>query len=372
MDVQIMDLNLNLNTLSSPLSSPHSPHSEGFSSEKWCQIISSWADRQPISYSQSLELRKRVLDFVKQLEFATYPSHELDLSGLQLPIFPTPILQLAEHIHTLNLSDNQLKELPPEIENLTELECLVLRNNQLTELPVEIGNLSKLQSLSATHNLLRSLPKEIRNLQELKLLILFHNALQSIPEEICCLKNLESLHLNNNPNLSSLTLFFLNLPNLTELDLDNTNLSREEKSCAYALRYARSREIHPQSKLQSILELWTDYTFKDEAEVSIEQEATGSKKGQECPENLSSLDFLLEFPEEEQKLITEWLLSIPGEHNLALNSQSLAFQTCEKLLLLKGAEADQKSALFQEMQQQNCYAPPSKNPVQEIQECIIC
>jgi len=43
----------------------------------------------------------------------------------------------------LNLSDNQLTSLPPEIAKLTNLTSLDLSRNQLTSLPPEITKLSE-------------------------------------------------------------------------------------------------------------------------------------------------------------------------------------------------------------------------------------
>jgi Leucine-rich repeat (LRR) protein len=60
----------------------------------------------------------------------------------------------------LDLSDNQLSELPPEIGQLTKLTQLDLSGNQLSELPPEIVQLTKLTTLDLSGNQLGELPPE--------------------------------------------------------------------------------------------------------------------------------------------------------------------------------------------------------------------
>ncbi|EMS85865.1 leucine-rich repeat domain-containing protein [Leptospira noguchii] len=72
-------------------------------------------------------------------------------------------------------SNNQLKTLPKEIENLQKLQYLYLNNNRLTTLPKEIGNLQKLQKLYLNNNQLTTLPKEIGKLKKLNVLNLGGN-----------------------------------------------------------------------------------------------------------------------------------------------------------------------------------------------------
>lgn len=76
-----------------------------------------------------------------------YDSAILDLSSLGLTDLPE-ILEderFQSHLTVLNLSGNQLKEIPAPILHLKELETLIVRNNQLQEIPAGIANLTKLK-----------------------------------------------------------------------------------------------------------------------------------------------------------------------------------------------------------------------------------
>nr|WP_225225379.1 COR domain-containing protein [Komarekiella delphini-convector] len=104
-----------------------------------------------------------------------------------------------EKVTELDLSDNQLSSLPPEICQLSNLTRLDLSNNQLSSLPPEICQLSNLTELYLPDNQLSSLPPEICQLSNLTRLFLSNNQLSSLPPEICQLSNLTRLFLHNNP-----------------------------------------------------------------------------------------------------------------------------------------------------------------------------
>ncbi|WP_193198371.1 COR domain-containing protein [Nostoc sp. MG11] len=147
---------------------------------------------------------------------------ELDLSDNQLGSLPPEISQLS-NLTRLYLDNNQLGSLPPEICQLSQLTTLDLSNNQLGSLPPEICQLSQLTTLYLHNNQLGSLPPEIYQLSQLTTLYLHNNQLGSLPPEICQLSQLTRLYLSNN-QLGSLPPEICQLSQLTELYLHNNQL----------------------------------------------------------------------------------------------------------------------------------------------------
>jgi internalin A len=101
-------------------------------------------------------------------------------------------------LETLDLSNNQITSLPPEIYHLTALTKLLLDNNGLTALPAEIGQLTTLTLLSLDGNSITALPTEIVRLSALTTLRLSGNRLTVLPREIGRLTTLKFLTLDDN------------------------------------------------------------------------------------------------------------------------------------------------------------------------------
>ncbi|WPD22899.1 MAG: COR domain-containing protein [Candidatus Electrothrix scaldis] len=122
----------------------------------------------------------------------------LNLSGNQFATFPPEIFELT-NLTLLDLSNNQLTALPPNILQLTNLEVLNLSGNKLTTLPPELFELTSLILLNLSGNQLTSLPPEILGLTNLTLLDLSNNLLKTLPQEITQLTRLEKLYLKGCP-----------------------------------------------------------------------------------------------------------------------------------------------------------------------------
>lgn len=115
----------------------------------------------------------------------------LDLSYNKLT--PSAIVHLSTltKLHHLDLTYNELTELPP-MQAFTSLEILNLEKN-LLQIDVfgKLGSLHRLRELNLAYNKLCTIPNNITGLSSLQLLSLVNNSLSS--EALLNLKQLDSL-----------------------------------------------------------------------------------------------------------------------------------------------------------------------------------
>jgi internalin A len=102
---------------------------------------------------------------------------------------------------TLNLSENELTDIPQEIGRAKRLRHLYISQNHLTALPSTIGELSDIEILEAQRNSLATLPSSLGELSKLLRLDLSENALTELPDSLKQLRSLNDLDLRGNPNL---------------------------------------------------------------------------------------------------------------------------------------------------------------------------
>lgn len=133
----------------------------------------------------------------------------LNLSNNQLMVNPqslSHVCRLAQ-LTKFDLAGNHLKALPEWfLETFPELLSLDLSRNQLADLPVGKGNwnnLGQLLSLNLSDNELTRLPHAIGNLVQLQVLDVSNNQLNDLPTSISRLKHLQVIKLNYNQHLNS-------------------------------------------------------------------------------------------------------------------------------------------------------------------------
>ncbi|MEH2115377.1 leucine-rich repeat domain-containing protein, partial [Nostoc sp.] len=139
---------------------------------------------------------------------------------------------VAEGWRELDLSGQELTELPVEIGKLKQLESLILgkkvegservrgsnlqkvSGNNLKTLPLELLGLPNLRKLDISGNLLESIPDVVMQILHLEELILIRVELTEIPDAIANLTNLTQLDLSYN-KITQIPQAIANLTNLT-------------------------------------------------------------------------------------------------------------------------------------------------------------
>ena len=152
--------------------------------------------------------------------------------------FPVEIFELAEHLEVLDLSNNQLSELPNELPRLKNLKILFLSNNQFDHLPAVLADCPKLEMIGfkanqirtvaenslpvqtrwliLTDNQIETLPNSMGRLYRLQKLALAGNKITQLPGSMAACKSLELVRLSAN-QLTSLPDWLMQLPKLSWL-----------------------------------------------------------------------------------------------------------------------------------------------------------
>ena len=111
--------------------------------------------------------------------------------------FPEEIFDLADSLEVLDLSHNQLSQLPEDLPRLHRLRVLFLSYNQFETVPEVVGRCSGLSMIGFKGNRIAHLPAEALPPQT-RWLILTDNCLESLPDTLSSLPKLEKLMLAGN------------------------------------------------------------------------------------------------------------------------------------------------------------------------------
>jgi leucine-rich repeat protein SHOC2 len=169
----------------------------------------------------------------------------LNLSSKQLTAVPLEIFALETVLEQdenfwevcplakLDLSHNEIAELPPQVANLVDLLSLKLRGNRLESLPSTLGNCRSLRHIDLTSNSISLLSHLDGSLSDLQECFLSENSLVQLPSFLLSAHELKVLELNSN-RLAALPSEIMNLRQLTRLCL-NSNLLQELPSALSSL-----------------------------------------------------------------------------------------------------------------------------------------
>lgn len=182
--------------------------------------IAQWAQEEVVGENRK-EAARRII------EAYNLQSKCLNLCHLNLRSLPIQIEQMSD-LRTLDLSHNYFVELPDEIYQLNQLKELYLQSNQITSLSEKIGKLNYLETLIVSGNKLTKLPDSIRSCYNLSFLDLSFNKLTTLPDTIIYLSSISILDLSNNwfTTLSSNIGYF---QKLNTLNLENNRLTSVPK-----------------------------------------------------------------------------------------------------------------------------------------------
>ena len=125
----------------------------------------------------------------------------LNLSRLHLEHLISGTLKQGQHLRGVNLSFNHLTLLPEiDVRSLTNLCFLDLSCNQLIQVPSALSSLSCLVDLKLSRNRLTSLPDTLfSSLARLEALDLALNRISALPQSVSCLTSLITLRVDGNP-----------------------------------------------------------------------------------------------------------------------------------------------------------------------------
>jgi hypothetical protein len=152
--------------------------------------------------------------------------------------FPQEIFDLADTLEILDLSGNQLNQLPADFAKLHQLKIAFFSDNHFTEFPEALYLCPKLEMIGfksnriktiseksipkltrwliLTNNQIEALPKSIGNCYRLQKCGLAGNRLSSLPSEMVKCRNLELLRISAN-QISNIPQWLFELPKLSWL-----------------------------------------------------------------------------------------------------------------------------------------------------------
>lgn len=111
----------------------------------------------------------------------------------------TTALKKPNEVCMLDLSLQNLTELPRDVEQFTHLRVLRVHDNLISAIPNFVWNLAELQEIDLSNNLVQTLSPRVGLMPRLRYLDLSDNKLTDLPKELAHTKKLVNVTVRNNP-----------------------------------------------------------------------------------------------------------------------------------------------------------------------------
>ncbi|OYD92871.1 Ras family protein [Nostoc sp. 'Peltigera membranacea cyanobiont' 210A] len=135
------------------------------------------------------------------------------------------------NLRKLDISGNPLESIPDVVTQILHLEELILIRVELTEIPDAIANLTNLTALVLYDNQITQIPEALAKLTNLTALVLYDNQITQIPEALAKLTNLTQLYLSSN-QITQIPEALAKLTNLTQLHLSRNQITQIPEALA--------------------------------------------------------------------------------------------------------------------------------------------
>ncbi|EGC33072.1 roco8, ROCO family protein [Dictyostelium purpureum] len=154
----------------------------------------------------------------------------LDLSFNQLSDFhQLESIATLYNLESLNLSHNQLSNIPSSFSRLELLSKLNLNHNNFVNIPIPVYQLFNLEELSVSGNQLTSITDMIGQLRLLERIDLRNNKISKIPKELGLLVRLKSFNVSGYNKITELPPFLSTLPQLEVLEFNHDTVKSPPK-----------------------------------------------------------------------------------------------------------------------------------------------